>query len=49
MSLISAAIGGLAWTASEYAIHRFIGHGPKRALKASGCPPVENSENVPNR
>ena len=35
MSLISAAVGGLAWTASEYAIHRFIGHGPKRALKAS--------------
>jgi hypothetical protein len=27
--------GGLAWSASEYAIHRFIGHGPKRKRKES--------------
>lgn len=35
MSLLWTALGGLAWTASEYAIHRFVGHGPKRTLKAS--------------
>jgi hypothetical protein len=29
------ALGGAAWTASEYVIHRFVGHGPKRAPKAS--------------
>jgi len=27
--------GGLAWTASEYLIHRFIGHGPKRKRPSS--------------
>lgn len=26
-------LGGAAWTAGEYAIHRFVGHGPKRAPK----------------
>ena len=26
-------LGGAAWTAGEYAIHRFVGHGPKRALR----------------
>jgi hypothetical protein len=31
MSLGSFVLGSLAWTASEYAIHRFVGHGPKRA------------------
>lgn len=25
--------GGIAWSASEYVIHRFIGHGPKRKPK----------------
>ena len=24
-------LGAASWTASEYAIHRFVGHGPKRA------------------
>lgn len=24
------ALGALAWSASEYALHRFVGHGPKR-------------------
>lgn len=24
-----AILGGLAWSASEYAIHRFVGHGPR--------------------
>ena len=28
-------VGGLAWTASEYAIHRFVGHGPKRRRRTS--------------
>ncbi|CAN5407780.1 hypothetical protein BH09MYX1_BH09MYX1_53120 [soil metagenome] len=27
--------GGVGWTASEYVIHRFVGHGPKRAAKTS--------------
>jgi hypothetical protein len=31
ISLPFAALGALAWSASEYAIHRFVGHGPKRA------------------
>jgi hypothetical protein len=26
-----SALGALAWSASEYAIHRFVGHGPLRA------------------
>jgi hypothetical protein len=30
MSLGSFVLGSLAWSASEYAIHRFVGHGPKR-------------------
>ena len=29
------ALGAAAWNASEYAIHRFIGHGPKRTRKES--------------
>ncbi len=29
-SLVWLGLGGLAWSASEYAIHRFVGHGPKR-------------------
>lgn len=28
-------LGGAAWTASEYVIHRFVGHGPKRTPKES--------------
>jgi hypothetical protein len=32
MSLASFLIGGLAWSAGEYAIHRFVGHGPKRQV-----------------
>ena len=35
MSISWLAMGGLAWTASEYAIHRFVGHGPKRELEGS--------------
>lgn len=35
MSMLWTALGGLAWTAGEYAIHRYVGHGPKRTLKAS--------------
>jgi hypothetical protein len=31
MPLGSFVLGSLAWSASEYAIHRFVGHGPKRA------------------
>lgn len=31
MSVGWFVLGGLTWSASEYAIHRFIGHGPKRA------------------
>jgi hypothetical protein len=33
MSMLWMALGGITWSASEYAIHRFIGHGPKRTLK----------------
>ncbi len=29
-ALMWSALGGLAWSASEYAIHRFVGHGPAR-------------------
>ena len=32
MSLASFVLGGIAWSAGEYAIHRFIGHGPKRQV-----------------
>jgi hypothetical protein len=35
MSIAWTLLGGLAWTASEYAIHRFVGHGPKRELEGS--------------
>jgi hypothetical protein len=35
MSIAWTLLGGLAWSASEYAIHRFVGHGPKRELEAS--------------
>lgn len=35
MSSFWFAMGGLTWSASEYAIHRFIGHGGKRT-KPSG-------------
>ncbi len=30
MSLFWFSLGGLAWSASEYALHRFVGHGPRR-------------------
>lgn len=30
-SLSFAVLGAVAWSASEYAIHRFLGHGPKRS------------------
>jgi hypothetical protein len=30
MSLGCFLLGALSWSASEYAIHRFVGHGPKR-------------------
>lgn len=30
MSLGSFLLGSAAWTASEYALHRFVGHGRKR-------------------
>lgn len=35
ISPISFAAGALAWSASEYCIHRFVGHGPKRKRPAS--------------
>jgi hypothetical protein len=35
MSLGWFLLGGAAWTASEYAIHRFVGHGPKRTPAAT--------------
>lgn len=35
MSIPWFILGGAAWSASEYAIHRFIGHGPKRTPKES--------------
>jgi hypothetical protein len=28
-------LGSASWSAAEYAIHRFVGHGPKRARPAS--------------
>jgi len=34
ISLPLATLGALAWSASEYAIHRFVGHGPKRSAPA---------------
>ncbi|MFO0553002.1 MAG: sterol desaturase family protein [Polyangiaceae bacterium] len=33
MSVIAATLGALSWSASEYAIHRFVGHGPRRTGK----------------
>jgi len=30
MSIGWFALGAVSWSASEYAIHRFVGHGPKR-------------------
>jgi hypothetical protein len=35
MSIAWFLLGGAAWSASEYAIHRFVGHGPKRATPRS--------------
>ena len=35
MSLTFFALGALGWNASEYLIHRFIGHGPKRKAVGS--------------
>ncbi len=35
MSIGMACLGGLAWSASEYALHRFVGHGPMRRPEAS--------------
>lgn len=29
-SAVAFIVGALSWSASEYAIHRFIGHGPRR-------------------
>lgn len=29
--IVPFALGALAWSATEYALHRFVGHGPKRA------------------
>jgi hypothetical protein len=34
MSTLSFLAGALTWSASEYAIHRFVGHGPKRERPA---------------
>ncbi len=34
ISLPSLAAGALTWSAAEYCIHRFIGHGPKRKRPA---------------
>ncbi|MEZ4395013.1 MAG: sterol desaturase family protein [Polyangiales bacterium] len=36
-SLLPFALGGLTWNAAEYAIHRWVGHGPKRK-RASTLP-----------
>lgn len=33
MSIFAMALGAAAWSASEYAIHRFVGHGPRRTSK----------------
>lgn len=30
VSILAFALGGAAWTAAEYTLHRFVGHGPKR-------------------
>ena len=28
-------LGAASWSAAEYALHRFVGHGPKRAVPES--------------
>lgn len=33
--MIAFFLGALSWTAAEYAIHRFVGHGPKRKTPTS--------------
>ena len=33
MSKTAFVLGALSWSASEYAIHRFVGHGPRRVQK----------------
>ena len=30
LSPLALAAGGLAWSLTEYGLHRFVGHGPKR-------------------
>jgi hypothetical protein len=35
MSIVAFVAGGAAWTASEYLIHRFVGHGGKRKQPAT--------------
>lgn len=35
MGIAWLALGGATWTLSEYLIHRFVGHGPKRARARS--------------
>lgn len=35
MSIPWLVLGGAGWTLSEYLIHRFVGHGPKRARARS--------------
>jgi hypothetical protein len=35
MSILMAALGGLAWTLSEYVLHRFVGHGRRRTPAAT--------------
>lgn len=35
MSIAWFLLGAASWSASEYVIHRFVGHGPKRAPVAS--------------
>jgi hypothetical protein len=47
------ALGAVAWSAAEYSIHRFVGHGPKRArvrglgmLTPSGVAAEFNAEHL---
>jgi hypothetical protein len=35
MSIAWFAVGGMGWSVSEYLIHRFVGHGPRRRRPAS--------------
>ncbi len=53
MSLLWFSLGSATWIASEYAIHRFVGHGPLRAapkgwgrLAPSGIAAAFNVEHV---